>query len=133
MDPGASDREEELLAATLSKLNDQQKALYEKQLLVFEERGNKANDTFRLAVAAAIAKDMPARYTANEIRDITGREERRQQDDAIRQASKVGEMSQTRAERLQRLYGNDDSSERENRQNDGKGLNKDRDSGDRSR
>jgi hypothetical protein len=155
MSPVASDREKELLAETLAKLSDDQKAFYEKEVMLFEDRGAQANDAYRLAVAATIAKGMPARYTGQELTDIARREERRQQDDAIRQGAlhAVGqedrsaenvsrqsefraaaeEVSDARAARLERLQRIQDDIDRERRENDGRGHDRGRDPGDRSR
>jgi hypothetical protein len=155
MSPVASDREKELLAETLAKLSDDQKAFYEKQVMLFEDRGAQATDAYRLAVAATIAKGMPARHTGQELADIARREERRQQDDAIRQGAlhAVGqedrsaenlsrqsefraaaeEVSEPRAARLERLRRIQDDIDRERRDNEGKGIDRGRDPGGRSR
>jgi hypothetical protein len=166
MSPGASDREKELLAETLAKLSDDQKAYYEKQVMLFEDRGARATDAYRLAVAGAIAKGMPARYTGQELADIARREERRQQDDAIRQGAlhaggreaqsqeqspererhrsaeasrqsefraAAEEVSEPRAARLERLRRIQDDIDRERRDNEGKGIDRGRDPGGRSR
>jgi len=167
MSSGASDREKQLLAETLAKLSDDQKAFYEKQVMLFEARGAQANDAYRLAVAGTIAKGMPARHTGQELADIARREERRQQDDAIRQGAlhaggqegesqersaererhrsaendsgqsefraAAEEVSDARAARRERLRRIQDDIDRERRDNEGKGPDRGRDAGDRSR
>jgi hypothetical protein len=79
MAPPASDRNETLLVEAISKLTEQQKETYDLRLMLAEDQGLNLTEEYRLSIAATLARGMPDRDTAIELKDQFRREEWRQQ------------------------------------------------------